>query len=198
MSGKGVVRAFIAVDISAELQQRLVELTQDLRRQMGDVPVRWVPGENMHLTLKFLGDVSLANLDVLTDILRAEAAKRKVMDISLGGIGAFPHPRRPRVIWAGVEAPQELEVLQRCIERETARIGYPPEERPFSPHITLGRVSRSASPREVRAIGDVLMSVKVGFLGVTRLEAVHLYRSELGRDGAVYSRMFSAPLIGQV
>jgi len=191
-----VVRAFIAVDIPPDLQARLVKLAEDLRAQMGDVPVRWVPAENMHLTLKFLGDVSLANLDLLTDIIRSEAAERDEMVISLGGVGAFPHPRRPRVIWAGVEAPPELEMLQRCIERETARIGYPPEERPFSPHITLGRVSRGAAPAEVRAVGDVLQANKVGFLGVARLKEVHLYRSDLQRGGAVYTRMFSAPLGG--
>jgi 2'-5' RNA ligase len=189
-----VVRAFIAVDLPSDLQQRLAQVSDDLKEQMGDVPVRWVPAENMHLTLKFLGDVSLNNLDVLTDILRGETADREPMVISLGGLGAYPKPRRPRVIWVGVEAPQELVALQRGIDKQAGRVGYARDRRPFAPHITLGRVSRNATPRDVRIIGDILCIKKVGFLGVARVLNVHLYRSDLQPGGAVYSRLFSASL----
>ncbi len=187
-----VVRAFIAVDLPPDIQERLAQVTNELQEQMGDVPVRWVSAENMHLTLKFLGDVSLSNLEVLTDILRGETADREPMVISLGGLGAYPKPRRPRVIWVGVEAPGELVALQRGIDKQTGRVGYARDRRPFSPHITLGRVSRNATPRDVRVIGDVLSTKKIGFLGVARVKAVHLYRSDLQPGGAVYSRLFSA------
>jgi 2'-5' RNA ligase len=190
-----VVRAFIAVDLPPDLQERLAQITGELKEQMGDVPVRWVPAENMHLTLKFLGDVSLNNLDVLTDILRGEAVDREQMVVSLGGLGAYPKVRRPRIIWVGVEAPPELEALQRGIDKQTARVGYARDRRPFAPHITLGRVSRNATPNEVRVIGDVLSIMSVGFLGVARIKKVHLYRSDLQSGGAVYSRLFSAPFI---
>jgi 2'-5' RNA ligase len=99
------IRAFIAVDLPPELRERLASVAEDLKAQMSSVPVRWVPPENMHLTLKFLGDVSLANLDVLKDILQGEAADRDVMAVSLGELGAFPKMRRPRVIWVGMAAP---------------------------------------------------------------------------------------------
>lgn len=191
-----VVRAFIAVDLPPDLQERLAQVSTDLRDQMGNVPIRWVPAKNMHLTLKFLGDVSLNNLTVLNDIIRAEAVDREEMVISLGGVGAFPKMRHPRVIWVGVEAPEELNSLQRGIDKQTARIGYARERRAFSPHITLGRVSRNATPDEVRIIGDVLCNQKIGFLGVARIREVHLYRSDLKAGGAVYSRLFSAPCAG--
>ena len=192
-----VVRAFIAVDLPPDLQVRLAQVSSELQEKMGDVPVRWVPAGNMHLTLKFLGDVSSNNMDVLHDILRGETADRESMVISLGGLGAYPKPRRPRVIWIGVETPDELMALQRGIDKQTGRVGYARDRRPFSPHITLGRVSRNAVPNQVRTIGDVLCEKKVGFLGVARINAVHLYRSDLQPGGAVYSRLFSAGLNGE-
>ncbi|MBM3144855.1 MAG: RNA 2',3'-cyclic phosphodiesterase [Chloroflexi bacterium] len=189
-----VVRAFIAVDLPSDLQERLAQVAGELREQMGDAPVRWVAAGNMHLTLKFLGDVSLNNLDVLKDIMRGETADRKPMVISFGGLGAYPKPRSPRVIWIGVEAPAEFEALQRGIDQQTAGVGYARDRRPFSPHLTLGRVSRNATPKDVRMIGDVLCAKKVGFLGVARVHEVHLYRSDLQPGGAVYKRLFSAGL----
>lgn len=191
-----VVRAFVAVDLPPDLQERLEEVTHELKQQMGDVPVRWVPAGNMHLTLKFLGDVSLNNLEVLRDILHGEAVDREHMVVSLGGIGAFPKTRRPRVVWVGVEAPDELASLQRGIDKQTARVGYARERRAFSPHVTLGRVSRNATPEEVRLVGDVLSEIKIGFLGVARIKGVHLYRSDLQSSGAVYSKIFSADFGG--
>jgi 2'-5' RNA ligase len=187
-----VIRAFIAVDLPPEVQECLRQISTQLTEQMGDVPVRWVAPENIHLTLKFLGDVSTNNIQVLTELLEAETASQKPMVISVGGVGAFPKVRSPRVIWVGVEAPQELVALQRSIDSQTARIGYARDRRPFSPHLTLGRVSRNATPQDVRKIGDALASQKVGFLGVARIRAVHLYRSDLKPSGAVYTKLFSA------
>ena len=188
-----VVRAFIAIDLPPDLQERLTQLSRTLGKEMGDVPIRWVATENLHLTLKFLGDVSLNNIDVLTNILTREAAVREPMVISLGGVGAFPKVRRPRIIWAGMEAPPELASLQRGIDKQTARVGYAREQRPFSAHITMGRVSRNALPDHVRIIGDVLSEQKIGFLGVAHIREVHLFRSDLQSSGVVYRRLFSAP-----
>jgi 2'-5' RNA ligase len=187
-----VVRAFIAIDLPLEVQEGLDQISNQLQEQLGGIPVRWVEAENIHLTLKFLGDVSLSNLDVLTEIIWVEAISHKAMEISIGGLGAFPKVRRPRVIWVGVEAPQELDFLQRGIDLATARVGYSPDRRAFSPHLTLGRVSRNATPRDVSRIGEVLSKEKVGFLGVARVSAVHLYRSDLQPGGAVYTKLFSA------
>jgi len=187
-----VIRAFIAVDLSTEIQDRLSQIASQLKERMGDVPVRWVAPKNVHLTLKFLGDVSMNNIMMLTELLRAEAALHKPMTISVGGMGAFPKVRNPRVIWVGVEVPQELVALQRAIDIQTGKVGYARDKRPFSPHLTLGRVSRNASPHEVRRIADVLKNHKVGYLGVARVREVHLYRSDLKPTGAVYSKVFTA------
>ena len=188
-----VIRAFIAIDLPDDVQECLRQVSDQLQAQLSGIPVRWVAPENIHLTLKFLGDVSLGNLGMLKEILQAEALAQKPLEVSIGGLGAFPKMRRPRVIWVGVEAPPELLALQRGIDAQTARVGYTPDERDFSPHLTLGRVSRNATPQDVNQLGDVLSAQKIGFLGVARVRQVHLFRSDLQPGGAVYTRLYSAP-----
>lgn len=189
-----VIRAFIAIDLTPDVQERLDQVSNQLKELLGKSPIRWVPVENIHLTLKFLGNVSMANLEVLTNIIQTVASGYQPFEISIGGLGAYPRLHRPRVIWVGVEAPQELAMAQRSLETETARLGYAQEDRSFSPHLTLGRVSRNASTRDIRATAEVLDSFTVGFLGVVRVNAVHLYQSDLKPDGAVYKCLFSATL----
>jgi 2'-5' RNA ligase len=189
-----VIRAFIAIDLSQGILERIDQMSLDLRSRLEKVPVRWVPAENIHLTLKFLGNVSTANLEMLKEIMGNVVANHHECDISVGGIGAFPKTHNPRVIWVGMEVPQELISLQHNIEIETARLGYSREHRPFSPHLTFGRVSRNASSQDVRAIAEILDSYKVGFLGATRISSVYLYRSDLKPDGAVYTPIYTAAL----
>jgi 2'-5' RNA ligase len=146
--------------------------------------------------LKFLGDVSLNNIEVLTELIKAETISVKPMVFSVGGLGAYPRLRSPRVIWVGVEAAPEMISLQKGIDTQTARIGYARDRRPFSPHLTLGRVSRNANPKEVREIGEILASLNIGYLGTARINSIHLYRSDLKPSGAVYSKIFTASLEG--
>ncbi len=189
-----VIRSFIAISLSVEIYQNLEGVLGELKKRLPGTAVRWVPAKNIHLTIKFLGDVSAANVDILEKILQAEAARHQPFEISVGELGAFPSARRPRVVWVGVQAPAELIALQRGVEAEMIRLGYPPDERPFSPHLTLGRVSRNARPDEIRALSEILGQYKVGFLGATRAQSVNLYRSDLQPSGAVYTRLFAAAL----
>jgi len=190
-----VIRAFIAIDLSMDIQHRLDDVLQNYKSQLTNIPIRWVAATNIHLTLKFLGDVSLSNLNLLTDMIQTEIAAHHQFDISVGGCGAFPNIRQPRVIWVGVEAPAELTAIQNGIETTTARLGYTREERAFSPHLTLGRVSRNATSQDVKAISKVLEATRIGFLGATCVEKVHLYRSDLQPTGAIYTQIFSSSLI---
>jgi 2'-5' RNA ligase len=189
-----VIRAFVAIDLPPDVQDCLEQISAQLKEQVGEKSVRWVRIPSIHLTLKFLGDVSVNNLDVLKEIISAEAALQKPLEISIGRLGAFPNARHPRVVWVGVEAPPELTSLQRGIELRAIKVGYPKDKRSFFPHLTLGRVSRNAAPNEVRKIGDIIRSSSVGFLGVASVQAVHLYKSDLLPTGAVYTKLFTAPL----
>jgi len=175
----------------------LGQISLQLQEKMPETPVRWVDFSKMHLTLKFLGDISTENIAMVEKVLRSETSKRQVMEIGIGGIGAFPKERHPRVIWIGVEAPADLFDLRRGIEDGVARLGYNYDKYEFTPHLTLGRISRKASARDVRTVGNVLHDFQVGFIGVARIEAVHLYRSDLKPEGAEYTRLFSAKLTEQ-
>jgi len=189
-----VIRAFIAIDLPDDVRAHISRVAHTLRQQLQDYPIRWVPPQNIHLTLKFLGDVSEHNLHTLTHLLAGEIKTHRPFEFSIGTLGAFPELRRPRVIWIGVEAPDELLALQRGINHTMAKLGYQRERRPYQPHLTLGRVSRNASSSEVRAIGRILQETPVGFLGSARATEVHLYRSDLQPQGAVYSRLFTTQL----
>ena len=131
---------------------------------------------------------------MLQKILESEVAHHKPFEISIGGLGAYPSPRRARVIWAGVEAPAELSAVQSGIENEMARLGYAREEREFSPHLTLGRVVRNAPQPAIKKLGDVLCKTKLGYLGAAMVHDIHLFQSDLRPEGAVYTCLFSAPL----
>ncbi len=187
------IRAFIAIELPTDIQDKLGKVLSALETRAPKV-VRWVPPNNIHLTLKFLGNVSPGNLNNLVDVMKCEALRHQPNRFCVAGCGAFPNRARPRVIWVGVNGTRELDNLQHAIDRETARLGYPSEERKFSPHLTLGRVSQHANPTEVRQVGDALSGLSVGELGHVSVSAIMLYRSDLKPGGAIYTPLASAPL----
>lgn len=191
-----VIRAFIAIDLTPDVRRQLDQVSAQLRQALPGTPVRWVPAANIHLTLKFLGDVSLSSLDMLKNMVQTEVAAHRPFDVSVGGLGAFPNPKHCRVVWIGIEAPAELNSLQHGIDASMATLGYSREERPFSAHLTLGRVSRNATSKDAHALAGVLESTRIGFLGMVTVESIHLFKSDLHPTGSVYTRLFSANLKG--
>ncbi|MGD8402622.1 MAG: RNA 2',3'-cyclic phosphodiesterase [Anaerolineales bacterium] len=189
-----LLRAFIAVEIPPEIHQAIDKETASIRAALDKSLVRWVPTGNIHLTLKFLGDVSPANLEMLAQMLNVEVSKQPVFEMEFVGLGAFPNPKRPRVIWIGIQAPAGLEALQYGIESAAATLGYPAEKRPFSPHLTIGRVKQKIGSAGMQKIRTALEETKVGTLGSARVSAVHFFKSDLKPTGAVYTQLFSAPL----
>jgi RNA 2',3'-cyclic 3'-phosphodiesterase len=187
------IRAFIAIELPHELHKQLGLIIDRLQEQ-SPRSVRWVTARNIHLTLKFLGNVSPDNLPQLTGVIQNEARRCEPFEIRATGLGAFPNRNHPRVIWVGILAPPGLLDLQRGIDRETERLGYQNEEHGFSPHLTLGRVSQHATPQEVKQITDVLAKTTIGDLGTLQVASLHLFQSDLQPSGAVYSPLFRAVL----
>jgi RNA 2',3'-cyclic 3'-phosphodiesterase len=188
-----MLRAFIAVEIPTEIQQKIHRETANLRKGI-DSLIRWVPSQNMHLTLKFLGDVSPNSLEFIKQMLRMEAENVPCFDIHLAGLGAFPNLKRPRVLYVRIQAPAVLDALARGIESASRRLGYEPEERPFSAHLTLGRVRQNVNATEQQQIRRAIENTQVDLLGTARVDSVHLYKSDLNPGGSVYTRLYSAPL----
>lgn len=189
-----LLRAFIAVEIPPEIHKAIESKTAPLRAILNSSLVSWVPTSNIHLTLKFLGGVSPANVELLTQMLSVEVSQHQSIALKFGGLGAFPNPRQPRVIWIGIQAPAGLEALQHGVEAAAATLGYPNEKRPFSPHLTIGRVKQNAGPIGMQKICNALEETKVGTLGTAQVTAIYLFKSDLKPTGAVYTRLFSAPL----
>jgi 2'-5' RNA ligase len=188
------IRAFIAIDLPPSIQESLDKQTARLRQTLGDDAVRWVPTHNMHLTLKFLGSLPLSHLDFIKRMLTQSADSSPQFDLQISGLGSFPNSKRPRVLWAGIHAPAGLTSLQKMIEDGATRLGYNKEERPFSPHLTLGRVRQGISAAELHNISTTLSAIQLGKIGTARVDAVYLYQSDLNSEGSVYTKLFSATL----
>jgi len=147
--------------------------------------------------LKFLGDTSQASVEFLIQMTRAEADSCPSFDMRLSGLGSFPSPKRPRVIYIGIQASAELEVLHRGIESAGRRLGYESDAndgRGFSPHLTIGRVKQNISAVGQQKIRRALEEAAIDSLGTARIDSVHLHKSELKPTGSVYTRLYSAPL----
>lgn len=189
-----LLRAFIAVEIPLSIRQAIQDQTESLRAALGRDLIRWVPVENMHLTLKFIGDISPANVKFIAQMLTAETRDCAPFSMQVGGLDSFPTTRRARVIWIGIQAPAALASLQRGLEAAAARLGYEAETRPFSPHLTLGRVRQQVGASDQQKVRAALERTSVGALGTAEVTAVHLFKSDLKSSGAEYTRLFSAPL----
>lgn len=188
------IRAFIAIDLPSSLQESIEEQISHLRQTLGNDAIRWVPAHNMHLTLKFLGNIPGTHLDFLKQMLSQAADSAQKFDLTIGGFGSFPTSNRIRVLWVGVHAPAALASLQREIEAGAARLGYEKDGRSFSPHLTVGRVRQGIDTGQLQRIRNAVAEIQLGRIGTARVDSVHLYQSDLHADGSVYTRLFSAPL----
>jgi 2'-5' RNA ligase len=189
-----MLRSFVAVEIPSEIQSTIARAIAPLQKALPKPLIRWVAPKNVHLTLKFLGDASPDNLDRLAEALKSVALNQETFTFSLGGLGAFPTPRRARVIWIGLQVPVALKALLCGIESVAARLGYAPEGRPFSPHLTVGRVGKNVSGTDFQGIRKALEGVVVGALGTIRVDAVHIFKSDLLPGGSVYTNLYTLPM----
>ena len=186
------IRAFVAIEIGDAARAACAELIQRMR--LMPARVTWVRPENLHLTLRFLGDVSEDQIATLAAQIRPELALLASFDATLRGVGVFPHPRRPSVIWTGFEsANSDVAAIQPIVEHAASAIGLTPETRPFVPHVTLGRVRRESQKGGVFA---VLESVNPFATDAFTVDAVSLFSSELTPQGVRYTRLHRLTLDG--
>ena len=185
-----VIRAFIAIPLPDTLLDELATIQRRLEGRILPCSVRWVRAEGIHLTLKFLGDTPTDKVPQIKQALAAVARNAPACTFTVGELGCFPNPRRPRVVWVGVQEPTgRLAVLQDAIEEVMAPFGYKPEGRGFKPHLTLGRVGRKARRDEAARVGEVVASTDVGQLAEVVADRFELIRSVLKPTGAEYTAL---------
>jgi RNA 2',3'-cyclic 3'-phosphodiesterase len=187
------IRCFIAIELPAEIKDELARIIKILRENIPD-GIRWIPVDNIHLTLKFLGDVKIDHIDLIKNVITKSVNSIPPFKISLTKVGAFPNITRPHVIWLGLEAPGDLAELVDRINIQTDEIGYPSESRPFSPHLTLGRVSKTIDSNQMKQISAFLKNNELKISKTGLLTNLILYRSDLIPTGAIYNRLFLADL----
>jgi 2'-5' RNA ligase len=182
------MRLFAAVPLPEPARAGVAGLLDRLRRR--DLPVRWVRDDNLHLTLKFFGEVAPGRLEQIEEAIRVANAGSSPLAMRLDELGAFPNARRPRVLWVGLEAPPALELLQDRLERQCGAIGFEPEGSPFRPHITLGRV-RQGQRCPLRSVVEAGAPVEqIPFLATELV----LYESVPGDGGQRYERRLTVGL----
>lgn len=185
------IRAFIAIPLPAEVHSYLKQLVREYRSLSNEGSVRWVKTENIHLTMRFLGDTPIDTLSDLYQEIDKAAAVVPAFTISLGKLGCFPNQQRPRVIWIGVDSDSTwLMTLQDSIEQGVRSMGWKSENRKFHPHLTLGRVKDSnAVQRGGFPWGEPVEPKRIN------ARAVNVYESKLQPSGAVYKRRHSSNLL---
>ncbi len=186
----------MAIELPDEARVWCAAAIQRARRALGPAAgaVRWVDPGGIHLTLKFLGAVPAAQLPELTARLTAELAGQASFRLAIGGLGVFPNQRRPRVVWLALAG--NLSVLQQAQERvevATEPLGYPREKRPFSPHLTLGRVRETAPPDQLAAIGSLAAQWPVDQSAPFAVTTASLMESHLSPSGARYTPLAELP-----
>ena len=184
------MRTFVAVEIPQTIRQALGSIEAELRESGADV--KWVRPDSVHLTLKFLGEIEAGQVEEIRMAVEDVLPRHAPFSLRVRGMGGFPRLTQPRVVWVGLTGDQgRLGALQREVEGSIGALGFPREERPFQPHLTLGRV-RSPKGRE-RLVAGVQRLTEVD-LGEFPVAAVILFRSELLPSGARYTALWELPL----
>jgi len=191
MENLKVVRTFVAVLLDEVVRDRISDVQQRAMKLASGV--KWVPPENFHVTLKFLGDVRRDELSVVQSAVDEAVRKLPAFDLTISGMGVFPAPRRPRVIWVGVEEGREqLVELAKAVEDTLVKAGFEKEEKPFKSHITIGRVKEG---KPVPGLVEGLEEIDSDGLGVQRVATVAVMQSELRPGGPVYTPLSEHKLV---
>lgn len=184
------VRTFIAVLLTDELKSR-ISTVQDQFKDLAP-EVKWVARENLHVTLKFLGDVDSGRIEAVCSAMASAVEGVEAFSMGVSGVGAFPNPRRPRTVWVGLDSGAEslAEVAQR-VDSALAGLGFPKEDRKFTGHVTIGRVK---DERRIGSLPEALLAAKSTEFGAVDVAGITVMKSDLRREGPVYTVIKEIPL----
>lgn len=185
MSSSTRIRAFVAIPLDSELKGAVQKLQNDLQIRLRSPNVRWTKPDQLHLTLKFLGDVPSDEIPAISEGLLKSCCRTSPLRLSIGGVGCFPSPTRPRIIWLGIAGDlAPLEALQKAIDDQTKSHGPHVEEREFHPHLTIGRIKTAEGG--ARRVGEMVSEIRIEALGHWNAREVELIQSTLSSAGSSY------------
>jgi len=177
-------RTFCAFELPHSLRVRIKEHAERVREAVADAAASWNRPNNIHLTLKFFGNVDQTRVLMISDVLARAAKESAPIGITVGGTGVFPRPSRPQVLWIGVaDRTGALARLQKRVEVECARVGFPKEDRAFRPHLTIARIR---NPQNATRVAEAHLGLEFAPLELT-LDELVLFRSELSPHGSKYT-----------
>ncbi len=178
-----MIRSFLAIELPKAILKKIEEIEVELRSTHADV--RWVNPEKIHLTLKFFGNIEESKIDSILKSIEEPAQNTAPFSLKVKGVGAFPNLKNPRVIWMGlVDGREALISLQKRIETQLEKIGFQPEDHPFHPHLTLGRMKSSRGKEE---LVERMEEHKEEEFGDLQAERVILFKSDLRPTGPIYT-----------
>jgi len=184
------IRTFIAIEIPDEIQEKLIEIQKDLAKFMPRVS--WVKKGNIHLTLKFLGDIRTNQIESINSVLQNIAESHSSFEMNLSGIGVFPNPRRPRVLWIGItKGAKPAAKLADDISKLLQPLGFQPEKRGFTPHLTLARIRRPVNLQNVKNKFNQYDTLDIPTL---KVDQIIFIRSELHPQGSIYTPVKNFPM----
>jgi RNA 2',3'-cyclic 3'-phosphodiesterase len=189
------IRTFIALELPATIRTGFGMIMEELT-SAGLRSVHWVKPGNIHLTLKFLGDTPNNCVEPISNALRKLAGQYSSISAGVSGMGVFPNLNRPRVIWIGVQSAPDLNRLQISIENELSALGFEREQRAYSPHLTIGRLSDPVSPEQAAILGRYIRDKKDMDKTDVDLNKLCLIRSDLTHFGPVYTSL-SVSMLGR-
>jgi 2'-5' RNA ligase len=183
------IRSFIAIELPDPLKQALTQLESRLKTDRQPY-VKWVNPASIHLTLKFLGSISADLVAEITRAIGAAVPGTTPFRLKTGALGVFPNPKRVQVVWVGLEGElDKLNHLQQKLETSLSPLGFPPETRRFTPHLTLARLRDQASAAEREEMGRLVAETRLDGATEITVDTVSLMKSELTRAGPIYTRI---------
>ena len=182
------MRTFVALPIPAKVLQQIINATVEMRTTIKD-GVRWTPPENLHLTLRFLGESNLEQLEKLQDQL-GQLQELPAFNLNFTKYGVFPAWKRPSALWLGINKSSDLENLAKTVDTMAINVGYRSNKKPFRPHITLARIKRNPSAATIEQISQTFRE-KTASPHISSFQACHvvLFQSILSQEGAKYKAL---------
>lgn len=179
------IRTFIAVEIPEDIRDKIAEFQNELKSSGGKVT--WVKPENMHLTLKFLGDTDEAIVDDIEERIKSAAQDYEPFSVHVKGVGAFPNFKKARVLWIAVdEGMQTLQDLAGDVDKQISELGFEREKRKYTAHLTIGRVKDS---RSIELVRDKMVENQNFSAGEFKVDSIYLIKSQLTQHGPIYTKL---------